>query len=60
MGGGGIDSDFNPCNGNDVLTELNAVFNDPNSVRYKFAQGNNTFGGDQERPRQLSGPYRRL
>jgi hypothetical protein len=42
--GGGIDSDVNPCDGTDVLEELNAVFNDPNSARYRFAQSHNTFG----------------
>jgi hypothetical protein len=31
--GGAIDSDVNPCDGND-----------PNSARYKFAQSNNAFG----------------
>jgi hypothetical protein len=54
--GGGIDSDVNPCDGNDVLTELNAVFNDPNSVRYKFAQGNDTFGAIKN----VAGNYRAL
>jgi hypothetical protein len=54
--GGAIDSDVNPCDGNDVLTELNAVFNDPNSVRYKFAQGNNTFGAIKN----VAGNYRTL
>jgi len=54
--GGSIDSDVNPCDGNDVLKELNAVFNDPNSVRYKFAQGNNTFGTIKNVP----GNYRAL
>ncbi len=42
--GAGIDSDINPCDGSDVLAELNAVFNDPNSVRYKFAQSHDRFG----------------
>jgi hypothetical protein len=56
MGGGGIDRDVNPCDGNDVLEELNAVFNDPNSVRYKFAQSNNTFGTIKNIP----GNYRAL
>jgi hypothetical protein len=41
--GGSIDSDINPCDGSDVLAELNAVFNDPNSARYKFAQSHNRF-----------------
>ena len=27
-----------------MLAELNAVFNDPSSVRYKFAQSHNRFG----------------
>ncbi len=31
--GAGIDSDVNPCDGSDVLAELNEVFNDPNSAR---------------------------
>jgi hypothetical protein len=52
---GAIDSDF-PCDGNDVLAELNSVFNDPNSARYKFAQGNNTFGAIKNAP----GNYRAL
>src|ERR1700710_1560793 len=56
MGGGGIDSDINPCDGNDVLAELNAVFNDPNSVRYKFAQDNNSFGAIEN----VSGNHRTL
>jgi hypothetical protein len=53
---GAINSDGNPCDGNDVLTELNDVFNDPNSVRYKFARGNNTFGTIKNVP----GNYRAL
>jgi hypothetical protein len=54
--GGGIDSDVNPCDGSDVLAELNAVFNEPNSARYKFAQGHNTFGAI----RNVAGNYRAL
>jgi hypothetical protein len=54
--GGGIDRDINPCDGSDVLAELNAVFNDPNSARYKFAQRNNTFGAIKNAP----GNYRAL
>ena len=54
--GGAIDSDFNPCDGADVLAELNEVFNHPNSARYKFAQRNNTFGRIQNVP----GNYRAL
>ena len=42
--GSSIDSDVNPCDGSDVLQELNDVFNHPNSARYKFAQRNNNFG----------------
>jgi len=42
--GGGIDRDGNLCDGSDVLAELNAVFNQPNSARYKFAQNHNRFG----------------
>jgi hypothetical protein len=41
---GMIDSDGNLCDGSDVLAELNAVFNEPNSARYKFAQSHNRFG----------------
>jgi hypothetical protein len=40
---GAIDSDV-PCDGSDVLAELNAVFNNPNSARYRFAQSHNRFG----------------
>ncbi len=54
--GGGIDRDINPCDGSDVLAELNAVFNDPNSARYKFAQRNNSFGAIKNAP----GNYRAL
>jgi hypothetical protein len=54
--GGMIDSDLNPCDGADVLAELNAVFNNPNSARYKFAQRNNTFGAIKNAP----GNYRAL
>jgi hypothetical protein len=53
---GGIDSDFNPCDGDDVLSELNDVFNDPASARYRFAQANNTFGSIANVP----GNYRDL
>jgi hypothetical protein len=56
MGGGGIDRDINPCDGSDVLAELNDVFNNPNSARYKFAQRNNTFGAIKNVP----GNYRAL
>ena len=56
MGGGGIDRDINPCDGSDVLAELNAVFNDPTSARYKFAQRNNSFGAIKNVP----GNYRAL
>ncbi len=56
MGGGAIDRDINPCDGSDVLAELNAVFNDPNSARYKFAQRNNSFGAIKNAP----GNYRAL
>jgi hypothetical protein len=54
--GGGIDSDVNPCDGSDVLQELNDVFNHPHSARYKFAQRNNTFGAIRNAP----GNYRAL
>ena len=54
--GGSIDSDFNPCDGSDVLAELNDVFNNPNSARYKFAQRNNSFGAIKNAP----GNYRAL
>jgi hypothetical protein len=53
---GAIDSDFNLCDGSDVLAELNGVFNDPNSARYKFAQSNNIFGAIKNVP----GNYRAL
>src|SRR5882724_11270406 len=54
--GGSIDSDVNPCDGSDVLAELNAVFNDPSSVRYKFAQSRNKFGAIKN----ATGNYRAL
>jgi len=56
MGGGGIDRDVNPCDGSDVLAELNAVFNDPNCVRYRFAQSHNRFGAIKN----VAGNYRAL
>jgi hypothetical protein len=52
---GAIDSDV-PCDGSDVLDELNAVFNDPNSARYKFAQSHNRFGAIAN----VAGNYRAL
>ena len=52
---GSIDSDV-PCDGSDVLAELNAVFNDPSSVRYKFAQSDNCFGAIKN----VAGNYRAL
>jgi hypothetical protein len=54
--GGSIDSDVNPCDGSDVLAELNAVFNDPNCVRYRFAQSHNRFGAIKN----VAGNYRAL
>jgi hypothetical protein len=54
--GGAIDSDVNPCDGSDVLQELNDVFNHPHSARYKFAQRNNIFGAIKNAP----GNYRAL
>lgn len=53
---GSIDSEGNLCDGRDVLAELNSVFNDPASARYKFAQDNNTFGTI----RNVPGNYRAL
>ena len=38
------------CDGNDVLKELNDVFGDSTSVRYQYAQDNNTFGDIQNVP----------
>jgi hypothetical protein len=54
--GGNINSDLNPCDGTDVLAELNDVFNNPKSARYIFAQRNNTFGAIKNVP----GNYRAL
>jgi hypothetical protein len=34
---------MNKCDGQDVLTELNAVFSDESSNRYDYAKTNNTF-----------------
>jgi hypothetical protein len=56
MGGGGIDRDVYPCDGSDVLAELNAVFNDPSSARYRFAQSHNRFGAIKN----VAGNYRAL
>ena len=58
--GGNIDSDSNPCDGSDVLAELNDVFNHPQCARYKFAQRNNQLRQDQERAGQLSRADRSL
>jgi hypothetical protein len=33
-----------PCQGTDVIAELNDVFSDPTSNRYKYAKANNSFG----------------
>jgi hypothetical protein len=45
MGGAVIESD-EPiiCGGDDVLGQLNRVFEDPTSSEYKHAKNNNTFG----------------
>jgi hypothetical protein len=32
------------CDGQDVVDELNAVFGDPKSARYQYAQQHNSFG----------------
>ena len=45
MGSGVIEAEAGGCTGADVLKELNdAVFSDPTSTEYKFAQSNNHFG----------------
>ncbi len=48
------------CDGSDVLAELNAVFNDPNSARYKFAQSHNRFGAVKNTAGNYLRPDRRL
>jgi hypothetical protein len=35
------------CDGNDVITQLNAVFGRPHSDKYKYAKAHNSFGGIQ-------------
>jgi hypothetical protein len=44
--GGGLDESGSDiiCSGDDVLVELNRVFGNPNSHRYKHAQAHNKFG----------------
>jgi hypothetical protein len=42
MGGAVIEA--GGCDGNDVVDELNAVFEHPGSVRYEYAKSHNTFG----------------
>ncbi len=45
MGGGIIETGGTLiCDGQDVIDELNAVFGDPKSARYQYAQQNNSFG----------------
>jgi hypothetical protein len=44
MGGGFTETGaMKPCDGQDVLSELDAVFSDPASDRYDYAKKNNTF-----------------
>jgi hypothetical protein len=45
MGGAVIEA--GGCDGNDVVDELNAVFEHPGSVRYEYAKSHNTFGDIQ-------------
>jgi hypothetical protein len=35
------------CNGQNVLAQLNQVFGQPNSAKYRYARSNNTFGAIQ-------------
>jgi len=42
MGGAVIEA--GGCDGNDVIDELNAVFEHPDSTRYEYAKSHNTFG----------------
>ena len=44
MGSGVAKGEAVICDGDDVLVELNRVFGNPNSHRYKQAQANNQFG----------------
>jgi hypothetical protein len=49
-----------PCPGDDVLQQLDDVFSDPGSDRYKYAKQNNTFdkvGGGANNYRQLISAY---
>ncbi len=50
MGGGVDERAAIICEGDDVLVELNRVFGNPNSDRYRHAKNNNTFGGIRNAP----------
>jgi hypothetical protein len=50
MGSGAEETGDIICNGDDVLVELNNVFEDPNSKRYKQAKAHNIFGGVNNAP----------
>ncbi len=50
MGGADPEGDEVLCPGDDVLRELNQVFGDPNSDRYKHAKSHNKFGAIPNAP----------
>jgi hypothetical protein len=60
-GSGATDDGVLPaCPGQDVLQQLDDVFSDPNSDRYKYAKKNNIFdkvGGGTDNYRQLISAY---
>jgi hypothetical protein len=47
--GGGFDEKGRmvSCNGQNVLAQLNQVFGQPNSAKYRYARSHNTFGAIQ-------------
>jgi hypothetical protein len=50
MGSGFEETGVIICDGDDVLKDLNHVFGNPNSEKYKHAKNNNTFGAIQNVP----------
>jgi hypothetical protein len=50
MGGGLDERAAIICDGDDVIVELNRVFGNPNSNRYRHAKNNNTFGDIKNAP----------
>lgn len=60
--GAGFVANGDMCDGEDVLSELNRIFGDPNSEAFKYAKSNNSFGEIPNSPgnyKQLIAAYKK-